>query len=414
MTFLHRSLLSTGMVFCIGVVVLAADWDRFRGPNGSGIAEGPMPSIDPAQPLWKVTLPGKGNGSPIVVAGRIYLQSASSDGGQRWLICLDAAEGKTLWTRSVPGSAAKTHVKNSLASSTPASDGQRLYCVWWDGSTVAIHAYDLDGKELWRTPLGSFVSQHGPGFSPIVHKGIVYVNVDDDEHAELVALDAATGARLWKAPRKKERACYSTPFLLQRPGKPEAIVVGTTHQITAYEPKQGKILWNYTLTWPKGQMPLRVIGHPVYVADRLIMACGDGSGARYMIALDLTTDPPRKAWELQRGSLPYVPCMLTRDNLLFWIGDYRGSYATCADPTTGKILFSEQIMIKETSASPILMGDRILAIADTGEYVIFKAQREFEEIAKGQLGQKVIATPAAANGRLYIRGETHLFCFGPR
>ncbi|MCS7269883.1 MAG: PQQ-like beta-propeller repeat protein, partial [Gemmataceae bacterium] len=120
MTFLHRSLLSTGMVFCIGVVVLAADWDRFRGPNGSGIAEGPMPSIDPAQPLWKVTLPGKGNGSPIVVAGRIYLQSASSDGGQRWLICLDAAEGKTLWTRSVPGSAAKTHVKNSLASSTPA------------------------------------------------------------------------------------------------------------------------------------------------------------------------------------------------------------------------------------------------------------------------------------------------------
>jgi hypothetical protein len=104
--------------------------------------------------------------------------------------------------------------------------------------------------------------------------------------------------------------------------------------------------------------------------------------------------------------------MLTHDQLLFWIGDYRGSHATCADPRTGKILFSEQIMIKESSASPILIGDRILAIADTGEFIIFKAQREFEEVARGHLGQKVIATPAVADGRLYIRGETHLFCFG--
>jgi len=390
----------------------AADWDRFRGPNGTGIAEGPLPPIDPAQPLWKTAIPGKGNGSPIVVAGRVYLQSASIDGSQRWLICLDAASGKILWKTTHRGSAARTHVKNSLASSTPASDGQRIYCVWWDGSGVAIHAYDREGKELWHTSLGGYVSQHGPGFSPIVHRGMVYANVDDDEHAELIALDAATGERKWIASRKKERACYSTPFILSRPGKAEELIVGTTHQITAYDPTTGQVKWDYTLSWPQGQMPLRVIGHPVYVADHLIMACGDGSGARYMIALDLRENAPRKAWELNRGTLPYVPCMLTHDQLLFWIGDYRGSHATCADPRTGKILFSEQIMIKESSASPILIGDRILAIADTGEFIIFKAQREFEEVARGHLGQKVIATPAVADGRLYIRGETHLFCFG--
>lgn len=390
----------------------AADWDRFRGPNGSGTADGPLPAIDPAQPLWKTAIPGKGNGSPIVVSGRVYLQSASTDGNHRFLICLYAASGKVLWTKTHKGSTARTHVKNSLASSTPASDGKHIYCVWWDGSGVTIHAYDQNGQELWHTSLGSFVSQHGPGLSPIVHRGMVYANVDDDEHAELIALDAATGERKWIAPRKKERACYSTPFILHRPGRKEELVVGTTHQITAYDPTSGQVKWDYTLTWPKGQMPLRVIGHPVYVADRLIMSCGDGSGARYMIALDVSTDTPRKAWELQRGPLPYVPCMLIRDRLLFWIGDYRGSHATCADPQTGKILFSEQIMIKEPSASPILMGDCILAIADTGEFVAFKAQREYEEVAKGHLGQKVIATPAVADGRLYIRGETHLFCFG--
>lgn len=392
----------------------AADWDRFRGPNGTGIAEGTLPAIDPAKPLWKTAIPGKGNGSPIVVAGKVYLQSAAADGSQRWLVCLDAVTGKIRWTQTVRGTAAKTHVKNSLASSTPASDGQRLYCVWWDGSGVAIHAYDLEGKELWHTSLGGYASQHGPGFSPIVHKGMVYANVDDDEHAELVALDAATGERKWIAPRKKERACYSTPFILRRAGHDEELVLGTTHHITAYDPSSGRVKWDYPLTWPKGQMPLRVIGHPIHVGDRLVMACGDGSGARYMIALDISGPTPRKAWELQRGSLPYVPCMLTRDNLLFWIGDYRGSYASCADPRTGKILYSEQIMIKESSASPILVGDRILAIADTGEFVVFKAQREFEEVARGQLGQKVIATPAVADGRLFIRGETHLFCFGER
>jgi outer membrane protein assembly factor BamB len=403
------------LVTILSVLTLnAADWDRFRGPNGTGTIDGTLPAIDPAKPTWKTAIPGKGNGSPIVVAGKVYLQSAALDGTQRWLICLDGVSGKILWQQSVRGTIAKTHVKNSLASSTPASDGQRLYCVWWDGSTVAIHAYDLHGKELWRSSLGGFTSQHGPGFSPIVYRGMVYTNVDDDEHAELVALDAVSGKRQWSASRKKERACYSTPFILRRPGHVDELVVGTTHQITAYEPSTGQVKWDYVLQWPKGQMPLRVIGHPIQVNDRLIMSCGDGSGARYMIALDITGPTPRKAWELQRGSLPYVPCMLTRDNLLFWIGDYRGSYACCADPRTGQILFSEQIMIKESSASPIAVGDRILAISDTGEYVVFKAQKEFEEVARGQLGQKVIATPAVADGRLFIRGETHLFCFSER
>src|SRR5437762_506934 len=120
----------------------AADWSRFRGPNGSGVADGPLPEIDPKKPLWKVEIPGRGVGSPIVVGGKLFVQTASADGKTRTLLCLDAATGKTIWTKDVPGQTAKANPKNSLASSTPASDGEQVYCVWWDGSGVALQAYD--------------------------------------------------------------------------------------------------------------------------------------------------------------------------------------------------------------------------------------------------------------------------------
>src|SRR5215207_7310347 len=97
----------------------AADWPRFRGPNGTGIAEGPLPDIDPAKPLWKVKIPGKGVGSPIVVGGKVYLQAASPDGKTRTLYCI-GADGKVDWTKDMAGSVGGTNPKNSLASGTPA------------------------------------------------------------------------------------------------------------------------------------------------------------------------------------------------------------------------------------------------------------------------------------------------------
>ncbi|HEY1191318.1 MAG TPA: PQQ-binding-like beta-propeller repeat protein, partial [Gemmata sp.] len=258
-------LLLSALLFALTLAPAAAtDWPRFRGPNGSGTADGPLPEIDPKKPLWKVNIGGgKGVGSPIIVAGKLYVQSASADGKNRLLTALDAATGKQLWSKEVPGDKAKAHAKNSLASGTPACDGTQLYCAWWDGSGVSLSAYDLTGKELWQQSLGGYVSQHGPGFSPMVHDGLVFVNVDDDQHAELIALDAKTGQKKWIAPRKHVRASYSTPFVLKRTGKPAELILGTTTAVTSYDPATGKVNWDYPIAWPKGDMPLRVIGHPV-------------------------------------------------------------------------------------------------------------------------------------------------------
>jgi outer membrane protein assembly factor BamB len=392
----------------------AADWSRFRGPNGSGIAEGQLPKLDPKAPLWKVEIPGKGVSSPIVVGGKIYLQTASKDGKTRTLLCLNEADGTTVWTKDVAGTTASTHAKNSLASSTPACDGETIYCVWWDGSGVALHAYDLKGNEKWRTSLGGYVSQHGPGFSPVVHGGLVFVNVDDDERAELVAIDIKTGDKKWVKERKHVRASYSSPFIVKRGDKPEEVILGTTSAITSYEPATGKVNWDYVVPWPAGKMQLRVIGQPIYAGGLFIMSCGDGSGSRYMIAVDVERKMPAKVWDTDRDSLPYVPCILVKGDLLFWIGDKVGGQAVCAEAKTGKILFNERITTKEPSASPIMVGDQILMIAENGDMVVFTADKEFDQVSKVNLGEGVFATPAVADGKLFIRGTSHLFCFGKK
>jgi outer membrane protein assembly factor BamB len=397
----------------------AADWPRFRGPNGSGVAEGKLPAIDPQAPLWKVAIPGRGSGSPIVVAGKVYLQTASANGKTRTLLCLDAATGKTLWSKDATGTTAKTHAKNSLASGTPACDGETVLCVWWDGSGVALHAYDTGGKEKWQTSLGGYVSQHGPGMSPVVHEGLAFVNVDDDERAELVAIDVKTGDKKWVVDRRHHRACYSSPTLLKRGDRPVELLLGTTRAITSYDPATGKVNWQYDLTWPAGSMPLRVIAHPVYAGGLVIMSCGDGGGARYMVAVDPDKPKPAKAWELGRD-VQYVPCVLVKSDpkagdLLFWVNDpIAGGSAVCAEAKTGKALFNAQTTTKPSSSSPVMAGGEILTIADDGEFVVFKAETTYDDVRRGKLGQGVIASPALADGRLYVRGTTHLFCFGEK
>ena len=402
------------LALALALTLQAADWPRFRGPNGTGAVEGTLPDIDPAAPLWKTAVPGKGVSSPIIVGGKVYLQTASADGKTRSLLCLGAGDGKIEWTKDLPGDKAHTHGKNSLASGTPACDGRHIYCSWWDGSAVALGAYDLTGKQLWQASLGSYVSQHGPGFSPMVHGGLVYVNVDDDQRAELVAFDAASGEKKWIAPRKHVRACYATPFLLERPGKPAELILGTTTAVTSYDPPTGKVNWNFPVVFPQGVKPLRVIGHPAFAAGVLVLYSGDGDGARYMQAVSVAGAEPAKAWELRRDT-PYVPCLLVKGDRLFWISDK--GIATYAEAKTGKAVWTGRVFTtSDVTASPVMVGDRVLMVSETGQVAVVKLGEKFEEPELVSLGEKakVYASPAVADGRVFIRTETHLFCFGKK
>jgi outer membrane protein assembly factor BamB len=414
---MHRFFLPLLAALLLPFALVGADWPRFRGPNGSGIAEGTLPAIDPKAALWKVPVPGRGVSSPIIVGGKVFLQAATDDGAKRLVICLDAATGKELWSKDVFAKSAKTHPKSGMAAGTPAADGERVFCVSWDGVSLTLFAYDFSGKQLWSQPLGGFVSQHGPGHSPAIHNGIVYVSVDEDADkggkAMLFAFDAKTGEKKWAEPRKPHRSSYSTPFVLERPGKPAEIVLGTTTAITSYEPATGKVLWSHAIEWPAGKMPLRVVGSPVYANGVIILYTGDGGGDRYAIAIDPSGDTPAKVWEVKKGPTPYVPCMIAKGDFVYWIAD--NGIPCCAEAKTGKMVWDEErLTTKDVTASPIVVGNEMLIFSEDGKSFVVKADKKFELVREASLGEGVFASPAMADGKLYVRGLNHLYCFGKK
>jgi outer membrane protein assembly factor BamB len=402
--------------FLAGSLVLAtaaaSDWPRFRGPNGSGTAadrDVPVKWSAADGVLWKSPLPGTGNSSPIVTANRVFLQSASADGSERSLICLDAGSGKLIWTRVLPGHRARMHPKNTLASGTPASDGERVYIASWDGKDLALLAYSFAGELVWQRDLGPFTGQHGAGHSPIVEAGRVFLADDQDGSAVVLAFDAPTGKPLWRAERTAYRACYSTPFVRSTANGSE-LVVASTAGVAAYDPESGAVIWQ--CAWPFARRPLRTVASPVAGAGLVFANAGDGDGSRDMIAVR----PGNKSdgakgevvWQ-ESKSFPYVPTLLPQGDYLFSVSD--AGIAACHQAATGKRIWSERLG-STVSASPILVGDKIYAAGEDGQIYVLSAGSTYKLLAKNTLGEPVMATPAVVDGRLYVRGKEHLFCIG--
>jgi outer membrane protein assembly factor BamB len=410
--------------------LMAADWPRFRGPEGLGTAPDKDIPIDfaPSNILWKTPIPGRGNSSPIVSKGKVFLQTASEDASKRALICVNARTGEIDWSREVPGAFAKTHNKNSLASSTPAADRDRVYIVFWDGKRIRLTAWDYAGQSVWSKDLGTYASQHGPGLSPIVVGEHVILNIDQDGAAEVVAFDRKTGEEVWKRSRQAFRACYTTPFVLEREGKQE-VIVSSTAGVTAYDPKDGTVIWNWTWVWKldptapkvkgkksKGE-PLRQVGGPIYHDGMIFAISGDGSGDRHMVAIKAGTTgdvtETARIWQKTERT-PYVPMVLAKGDYVFRIADQENK-AICAEAKTGKVIWEERLAgSKEVTASPVMIDGKIYSINEMGRVSVFAAGPKFQLLADNDLKEQVYASPAVADGRLYIRGVNHLFCIGKK
>ncbi len=387
---------------------LAEDWARFRGPNGTGVSTDKTIPVKWAKKdiLFRAEIPGAGHSSPIVVGKRVYLLSATDEA--RLVLCYDALSGKKLWEKSVSGGKGKmADRRSSLASSTPCSDGERLICSFWDGKRVSLHAYDFDGGELWTKDLGSFTSQHGPGFSPIVVGGKVIINLDHDKSAVLQAFDAKTGKLAWQVDRPAFRSCYSTPFLLGE-GKDQRLIVASTAGISAYS-LDGIRSWGYE--WSFHAKPLRTVASPI-AADGMIFACaGDGSGDRAMIAVkpDTIAGKATLVWSKDSGT-PYVPTLLAKDGHLYGVNDK--GLALCFEAKSGKVVWKSRLS-GDVYASPVLIDDKVYTIDEKGVCHVFAPEpKALRVLARNEVGEPVFSTPAVANGRLYIRGKSHLICVG--
>lgn len=405
-----------GFLSCLLPPANATDWPRFRGPNGTGISNDagvPIEIGESSNLLWKVEIPGLGNSSPIVSKRHIFLQTASDDGSGRLLLCLDLANGKQLWTKPAPGTTAHTHPKNTLASCSAAADGTRVYMPFWDGQRLSMSAYDFDGKHAWTRDLGPFPSgQHGAGHSPIVVDGKVILANDQDGLAEVVAVDAANGDVVWRTLRKPFRSSFSTPMLLERPGVAPEIVVTSTDGVSGYD-VNGAEKWRWV--WESNTIQLRTVGSPIFSQGIVFFSGGNGPGDRHAVAVNLnqigSTHSPNLAWEM-RKDFPYVPCMLSRGEHLYFINDL--GIAGCYVAKTGEKVWHNRLPGGNVTASPVMVENRIYAFSESGGVSVFAADPTFELLASAKLDEGVMASPAVADGRLLVRGKHHLYCFGSK
>ena len=409
--------------FCILVVlvlicspILADNWPRFRGPNGTGVANAkdiPDQFDEKNGILWKVPMPGPGNSSPIVWGKRLFVQSTTKDGKARLLLSLDAVTGKTLWARSISASKAHINEKNTLASSTPATDGQVVITAFWDGKDIILAAYDFQGKKLWDKNLGSFTSQHGAGASPILYKDKVFFVNDQDDASEVLALNKKTGDVIWQAPREAFRACYSAPFILEKPGAEPELIVTSTKSIRSYQVDKGTVNWSWY--WTFSGMPLRTTGSPIYAQDTIFACSGDGGGPRHMAAIGLegasSKTQTKLLWE-NKKDFPYVPCLLARGDNLYFVNDK--GIAGCYAMKDGKQIWYKRLAEASFLSSPVLIDGKMVAASEEGDVYVLAAEPTYRLIARNTLGERVRATPAVANNRLYILGQHHLFCIGKK
>lgn len=283
--------------------------------------------------------------------------------------------------------------------------------VVWDGAELSVHAFTPTGEPLWTRDLGKFSSQHGAGHSPILVDGRVILSNDQDGQAEMVALDAETGAVVWKTPRTPTKANYSTPLLVQRPGAPVEVLIAGTPGVATYDLQSGSETWKWI--WKSNTKQLRSVGSPIFSNGLVIFSGGNGPGDRQVAAVRLhgsgDVTATHVAWETHKV-FPYVPCMLTRGEHIYFVND--GGIAGCFVAQTGEAVWTKRLGEGTFYASPLMAAGRIIAPAENGTVFVLAASPQYELLATNHIEDTVIASPAAADGRLLIRGRKNLYCFG--
>ncbi len=392
--------------FLAAAFVHGEEWSRFRGPNGVGVSGEKFPvAWTDKDYAWKIKLPGKGYSSPVAWQKHLYVTSANNKTGERYVVCVEAETGKIAWQRSFPDNSYKMHKRNSIATSTPTVDADRLYLAWATPQHYAVQALDrLTGKSVWQIDLGKYTSQHGFGVSPILFEDLLILPNEQDKKGSLHAVEAKTGKEVWKITRNSGNATYSTPCVYRgADGKAAIIFTNWQHGITAVEPRSGKVLWESSVFEPSKAE--RAIASPVIAGDLVIGTCGFVTAQKHFVAVRPSGDGKAKeVWRMEK-SVAYMPTPIVQGDRIYCCSEV-GIFSVL-DAKTGKVLVQERID-NQFSASPILAGGAIYCPANDGEIFVLQAGDSFKVLGKSKLGEATQSTPAIAAGHLIFRSDTHL------
>ncbi len=384
----------------------AQEWSRFRGPNGSGVYDANFPTAWTAKDyLWSAAIPGRGNASPIFWQDHVYVTSAENKSGKRHVVCLSAKDGKTIWQREFADASYKLHKRNSIATSTPCVDAERLYLTWATPQHYVVQALERKtGKDLWKIDLGVYVSQHGFGASPILYEDLLILTNEQDKAGSLHALDVKTGKEVWKIARNSGNATYSAPCIYHPPGRAaEIIFTNWQHGITAVEPRTGKVKWELSCFEPTKQE--RAIASPIIAGDLVIGTCGFVTAQKHFVAVRPTADgKAQEVWRVEKA-VAYLPTPIVKGNRIYSCSEL--GVFNCIDAATGKVIWQDRLD-NEFSASPVLAGNAIYCIANDGEVFVVEAGEAFKLLGRSRLGEATQATPAIGAGVMVFRMEGRL------
>jgi outer membrane protein assembly factor BamB len=413
-------------------------WPGWRG-FGQGVAADARPPLEWAPSknvLWKAEIPGRGHSSPIVWGDRLFLTTAIEGevvpgakavkhvaDGQEFvhpdamgadrrhtfkLLSLDARDGRLLWERTVwEGTPADSrHKKASFASPTATTDGERVYAYF---GSEGLYAYDFDGTLVWKFDPGVVGTMGvGVGTSPVLFRDLLILLCDEDngEKSYLVALDRRTGKEAWRVPRKIE-VSWATPVLVSAGGRDELVTAGN-QLVQAYDPATGRELWRM-----RG-LESNAVTTPL-VGDGVVVV-SSGFPSKVSVAVkpggsgDITGSP-QVLWRYEKGSA-YVPSPILYDGHVYLMTDK--GLLTCLDARTGEVRYegARPPVPASFTASPVAANGHLLLTSQDGDTFVVKAGPRFELVGTNPLGEPVSASAAVAGGRLYIRGERHLFAIG--
>ncbi len=390
---------------------LGVEWARFRGPNGSGLGTAPgVPAeFSESDFNWKIELPGAGHSSPVVWGDRIFVTANPKGTTKRILLCVSAKDGKTLWRKEYETPGYHLNWENSYAASTPAVDAKRVYFHWASPTGSGLVALDQDdGHEVWKVDLGPFVSEDGPGTSPLVFEDMVILHFDQDKPKSfLLAVDANNGRERWRWVHEGTKNSPATPCVFLPKEAPPQIVTSTfTLGLSAVDATTGRLVWRLG-----GLMKKRCVASPLVTDSGLIVAqCGEGRTDTFVEVVRPSADGTSavKLYEVTRVGAA-VPTPVASNGLLFlW---KENGFVTCLRAETNEQLWSERV---EGSfyGSPVCVNDRLYNMSTRGDLVVIAAAERFQLVGRIPLGEGSNATPAISEGRMYLRTFTHLISVG--
>jgi outer membrane protein assembly factor BamB len=462
-----------GLLF-VSSAVDASDWARFRGPNGSGVSPDavatPVTWSDTENLQWSVDLPGRGVSCPIVVGDRVLVTSWTGDGADdmvRHLVAYDRSSGKQIFDKAIPPAVKDEPYKGMIqqtgyAANSPASDGQRIYCFF---GVSGVYAFDMDGNELWHKSVGTnFDERHWGTASSLVLAGDLVIVTAASESNAIIALQQSDGEEVWRYQSPQLDATWSTPALVDLADGRQELVVAVPGAVWAFDPKTGKQNWTC-----KGAESNSACASPI-VHDGIVYAIGgrDGGGLAIRAGGSGDVTESHVVWSgSQRGR---IGTAVYHDGLLYWVAD---GMANCIDAASGEKVYQQRLkpqnevaqiaspfrfvadetpaaappvndqnaqqpagqgpgpgpdqrpgggrgrggrnfggMFSQDYSSPVVADGKLYFVRRDGAVYVIQLEREYKQLAINKFTEEAdySATPAIADGQIFIRSSKKLYC----